>query len=112
MSTQTQTSGAGDGVAQEGRETLSVTDNRTGETYEIEITDGAVRAMDLRQIKVDEDDFGLLTYDPAFTNTASSRTFCADRSRTSVAAAAMSPASVRNACAPAPSSPRALSSVA
>ncbi len=73
MSTQTQTSGAGDGVAQEGRETLTVTDNRTGENYEIEIKDGAVRAMDLRQIKVDEDDFGLLTYDPAFTNTASCR---------------------------------------
>ena len=73
MSTQTQTSGAGDGVAQEGRETLTVTDNRTGENYEIEIKDGTVRAMDLRQIKVDEDDFGLMTYDPAFTNTASCR---------------------------------------
>jgi citrate synthase len=71
MSTEAQTSSGG--VAQGGRETLTVTDNRTGETYEVEITDGSVRAMDLRQIKVDEDDFGLLTYDPAFTNTASCR---------------------------------------
>ncbi len=54
-------------------DTLTVTDNRTGETYEMEITDGTVRAMDFRQVKVDEDDFGLMTYDPAFTNTASTR---------------------------------------
>lgn len=54
-------------------DTLTVTDNRTGESYEVEITDGTVRAMDFRQIKVDEDDFGLMTYDPAFTNTASCR---------------------------------------
>ncbi|MEO6495923.1 MAG: citrate synthase [Solirubrobacteraceae bacterium] len=54
-------------------DTLTVTDNRTGETYEVEITDGTVRAMDFRQMKVDEDDFGLMTYDPAFTNTASTR---------------------------------------
>ena len=53
--------------------TLTVTDNRTGETYELPIADGTVRAMDLRQIKVDEDDFGLMAYDPAFTNTASCR---------------------------------------
>src|SRR6476620_7681002 len=53
--------------------TLSVTDNRTGKTYEVEITDGTVRAMDFRQMKVDDDDFGLMTYDPAFTNTASTR---------------------------------------
>jgi citrate synthase len=71
MSTETQPT-AGD-VAREGRDTLSVTDNRTGQTYEVEITDGTVRAMDFRQIKVDEDDFGLMTYDPAFTNTASTR---------------------------------------
>ena len=55
------------------RETLTVTDNRTGQTYEIPITDGTVRAPDFRQIKVDEDDFGLMTYDPAFMNTASCR---------------------------------------
>src|SRR5881397_1859058 len=54
-------------------DTLTVTDNRTGETYEVEITDGTVRAMDFRQMKVDEDDFGLMTYDPAFTNTASTK---------------------------------------
>ncbi|MEA2376407.1 MAG: citrate synthase [Thermoleophilaceae bacterium] len=62
----------GGGVATAG-ETLSVTDNRTGETYEVEISDGTVKAMDFRQIKVSEDDFGLMTYDPAFTNTASCR---------------------------------------
>jgi citrate synthase len=55
------------------RDTLSVTDNRTGETYEIDVSDGTVRAMDFRQIKVSDDDFGLMTYDPAFTNTASCR---------------------------------------
>src|SRR5687767_15185126 len=54
-------------------DTLSVTDNRTGESYEVEITDGTIRTMDLRQIKVNEDDFGLMGYDPAFTNTASCR---------------------------------------
>jgi citrate synthase len=57
----------------EGRDTLTVTDNRTGQNYEIEITDGTVRALDFRQIKVAEDDFGLMTYDPAFMNTASCR---------------------------------------
>src|SRR5262245_11074317 len=62
----------GGGVAT-ARDTLSVTDNRTGESYEIEIADGTVKAMDFRQIKVSEDDFGLMTYDPAFTNTASCR---------------------------------------
>ena len=54
-------------------DTLSVTDNRTGETYEVEVADGTVKAMDFRDIKVSEDDFGLMTYDPAFTNTASCR---------------------------------------
>ncbi len=52
---------------------LSVTDERTGKRYEIPITDGTIRAMDLRQIKAGEDDFGLMCYDPAFTNTASCR---------------------------------------
>src|SRR3954463_2101895 len=56
-----------------GSDTLTVTDNRTGKTYELEITDGTVKGMDLRQIKVDEDDFGLMSYDPAYTNTASCR---------------------------------------
>ena len=54
-------------------DTLTVTDNRTGRTYELPVTDGTVRAMDLRQIKTDEDDFGLMAYDPAYTNTASCR---------------------------------------
>jgi citrate synthase len=56
-----------------GSESLSVTDNRTGKTYELPIVDGTVRAMDLRQIKVSEDEFGMMAYDPAFTNTASCR---------------------------------------
>src|SRR5579872_1144153 len=54
-------------------EMLRVTDTRTGRSYEIPITDGAIRATDLRQIKVTEDDPGLLSYDPAFLNTASCR---------------------------------------
>jgi citrate synthase len=56
-----------------GAPTLTVTDNRTGREYEIPIADGTIRAMDLRQIRVDDDDFGLMTYDPAFMNTASCR---------------------------------------
>jgi len=52
---------------------LQVTDSRTGRSYELPIADGAIRAIDLRQIKVSEDDFGLLSYDPAFLNTASCR---------------------------------------
>jgi citrate synthase len=51
-------------------ETLTITDNRTGKQYELPIQDGAIRAMDLRKIKVNDDDFGLVTYDPAFQNTA------------------------------------------
>jgi citrate synthase len=54
-------------------DTLSITDNRTGKSYEVEVTDGAIRAMDLRQIKVADDDFGLMAYDPAFKNTANVR---------------------------------------
>jgi citrate synthase len=54
-------------------DSLTVSDNRTGKSYELPITDGAIRAMDLRQIKTGPDDFGLLAYDPAFTNTASTR---------------------------------------
>jgi citrate synthase len=54
-------------------ETLTVTDNRTGRTYELPITDGSVRSMDLRQIKVEDTDFGLLAYDPGFKNTAACR---------------------------------------
>ena len=53
------------------RETLTITDNRTGKSYEVPITHGSIRAMDLRQIKVDPAEFGMLSYDPAYNNTAS-----------------------------------------
>jgi citrate synthase len=52
-------------------ETLTITDNRTGKTYELPVHEGTIRAMDLRQIKTGGNDFGLMTYDPAFMNTAS-----------------------------------------
>ena len=52
-------------------DTLTITDNRTGRQYEIPIQDGTIRAMDLRQIKVTPDEFGMMTYDPALMNTAS-----------------------------------------
>jgi citrate synthase len=76
MSTETeadakgQVTGGGGGPA---RDTLTITDNRTGRSYEVPVTDATVRATDLRQIKVDENEFGLLSYDPAFMNTASCR---------------------------------------
>ena len=54
-------------------DTLTITDNRTGKQYEIPVVDDTIRAMDLRQIKVDPDDFGMMCYDPAFLNTASCR---------------------------------------
>ena len=63
---------SGDGVAT-ASETLTITDNRTGRTYEVPIEDGTIRALALRDIKVDDDDFGLMTYDPAYMNTASCR---------------------------------------
>ena len=53
--------------------TLTITDNRTGRSYEVPVADGTIRAIDLRQIKVDDEDFGLMSYDPAFLNTASTR---------------------------------------
>ena len=71
MATEDQSADGG-GVATSS-DTLTITDNRTGRTYEVPIEDGTIRAMDLRQIKVDDDDFGLMTYDPAFMNTASCR---------------------------------------
>ena len=55
------------------RDAVTIVDQRTGKSYDLPITDGAIRAIDLRQIKVDENDFGLLSYDPAFLNTASCR---------------------------------------
>jgi citrate synthase len=54
-------------------DTLTITDNRTGKQYEIPIKDGAIRTMDLRHIKAGQDDTGLMTYDPAFMNTAACR---------------------------------------
>src|ERR1700730_17840205 len=51
-------------------DTLTIVDNRTGKKYELPIQDGTIRAMDLRQIKAAPEDFGLMTYDPAFMNTA------------------------------------------
>jgi citrate synthase len=55
------------------KDSLSVTDNRTGRSYEIPISEGTIKAMDLRQIRTSDDDFGLMTYDPAFMNTAACR---------------------------------------
>src|SRR3954463_14370810 len=72
MGTEEKTTPSGDGVATSS-ETLSITDNRTGQTYEVPIEDGTIRALSLRDIKVDDDDFGLMTYDPAFMNTAACR---------------------------------------
>ena len=54
-------------------DTLTITDNRTGKQYEIPIVDGTIRAIDLRQIKVDPEEFGMMSYDPAYLNTASCR---------------------------------------
>jgi citrate synthase len=55
------------------QDTLTITDNRTGKNYTVPVENGIIRAMDLRQIKTGPDDFGLMTYDPAFMNTASCR---------------------------------------
>jgi citrate synthase len=55
------------------KDTLTVVDNRTGKSYELAIQDGTIRAADLRQIKASDDDFGLMSYDPAFMNTAACR---------------------------------------
>src|SRR4051794_33539970 len=62
-----------DGGVATASDSLTITDKRTGKTYEVPLEDGTIRAMDFRQIKVDDDDFGLMTYDPAYTNTASCR---------------------------------------
>jgi citrate synthase len=55
------------------KDSLTVTDNRTGKTYELPVENGTIKAMDLRQIKVADDDFGLMSYDPAYKNTASTK---------------------------------------
>jgi citrate synthase len=54
-----------------GNDTLSITDNRTGKSYELALKHGNIKATDLRQIKTDEKDFGVMSYDPAFLNTVS-----------------------------------------
>jgi citrate synthase len=71
VSTQEQSANGG-GVAT-ANDSLTITDNRTGKTYEVPIEDGTIRAPALRDIKVSEDDFGLMTYDPAYMATASCR---------------------------------------
>ncbi|WP_245602452.1 citrate synthase [Solirubrobacter soli] len=71
MGTEEQSENGG-GVAT-ASDSLTITDNRTGKSYEVPIEDGTVRATALRNIKVNEDDFGVMTYDPAFMNTASCR---------------------------------------
>jgi len=55
------------------QDSLTITDNRTGQSYTLPVEHGTIRAMDLRKIKTGPDDFGLMTYDPAFMNTASCR---------------------------------------
>jgi citrate synthase len=74
MSAETQETKPDGAGGAENNGTLTVTDNRTGKTYELPIEpDNTVRAMHFRQIKVSDDDFGLMTYDPAFTNTAATK---------------------------------------
>ena len=63
----------GEGSPRQNMDTLTITDNRTGKQYEVPIKEGAIRATDLRQIKAAADDAGLMTYDPAFLNTAACR---------------------------------------
>ncbi|HSP34230.1 MAG TPA: citrate synthase [Thermoanaerobaculia bacterium] len=71
MATQTETTRAK--AAAGTADTLTITDNRTGKSYEVAVNEGTIRATDLRKIKVSDDDFGLMTYDPAFMNTAACR---------------------------------------
>src|ERR1700692_3044501 len=68
--TKPETQVAAEGITRMSRDTLSITDNRTGKSYEVPVTNDTIRATDLRQIKVDGDDFGMMSYDPAFNNTA------------------------------------------
>ncbi|RKQ92033.1 citrate synthase [Solirubrobacter pauli] len=70
MGTEEQTETGGVATA---NDTLTITDNRTGKTYEVPVEDGTIRATALRDIKVNESDFGVMSYDPAFMNTASCR---------------------------------------
>src|SRR5262249_30063574 len=61
---------ADEGTTLMSRDHLSITDNRTGKSYEVHIKNDTIRAIDLRQIKVKSDEFGMMSYDPAFSNTA------------------------------------------
>src|ERR1700691_2203555 len=61
---------AAEGTPRMSRNTLSITDNRTGKAYEVPIKNDTIHATDLRQIKVKSDEFGMMSYDPAFNNTA------------------------------------------
>jgi citrate synthase len=73
MSTSTQTHPQEVGQDGSRRETVTVTDNRTGRSYELPVTDGTIRGLDLRQVKVSDDDFGLMVYDPGYANVAACR---------------------------------------
>ncbi len=73
MTDRAQATENGKAQAAQGADSLTIKDNRTGKSYDVEVKDGTVRAMDLRGIKVDDDDFGLMTYDPGFSNTANCR---------------------------------------
>ena len=55
------------------KDTLTITDNRTGSTYEVPVEYDTINAMDLRKIKVNDNDFGMMSYDPGFKNTASTK---------------------------------------
>jgi citrate synthase len=70
MDSTTDTKGAA-GKAAARSDTITITDNRTGKSYDLPVENGTIKAIDLRQIKTDPEDFGLMTYDPAFMNTSS-----------------------------------------
>jgi citrate synthase len=55
------------------KDSLTITDNRTGKTYEVPVVYGTINAMDLRQIRAGSDDFGLMSYDPGLANTAATK---------------------------------------
>ena len=73
MPTTAEEKGAAAKPAVEKRDAVTIVDHRTGQSYELPVTEGTIRAIDLRKIKASPDDFGLMTYDPAFLNTASCR---------------------------------------
>jgi hypothetical protein len=79
MTTETQQQNGAE--VDESNETLTVTDNRTGKQYELPIEDGTIKATELRKIKTHDDDFGLMSYDPAFMATASCRSAVLHRRR-------------------------------